>query len=300
MAKNLSRIILLQIKTLRPKQWIKNFFLFAGVIFSQNIFNLQLFLKTFFAFVLFCLISSSIYILNDIVDKNKDKAHEEKKSRPIASGELKIIHALLVFFPFVLFSIFFSFYLNTGFGVLVVLYFLLGVIYSLYLKNLVIIDSLSIAGFFLLRVIAGAVVVNVAMSSWFLLCATFLSLFIAFHKRRNEIVLLNNEASAHRKVLDKYSLGFLDQMIAVVTALTIMSYSLYTMSPETVEKFGTTNLIFTIPFVLYGLFRYLYLVHQEKKGGSPTDLVVGDCGLFVNIVLWVVLVFIILYVRRQL
>ena len=284
-------------KLLRPKQWIKNVFVFAALIFSENLFNAEMLLQILLAFGVFCIISSSSYILNDLADLKEDREHPVKKNRPLASGRVSKKTAVSLLVLFLLTGFMLGFSLSSSFAIIVVCYFLLQVLYSLYIKNIVILDVFSISIGFVLRTIAGALAINVPMSRWFLLCAMLISLFLAFCKRRHELILLHDNAPAHRKVLKEYSPYLLDQMIAVVTPTVIVSYALYTMSQETIAKFDTQNLIFTLPFVLYGIFRYLYLVHKESKGGSPEEALMQDLPSIINIIFFGIAVVLILYFR---
>lgn len=272
---------------MRPKQWSKNLVIFAGLIFAQYLFEPEAFIKTLAAFVLFCLLSSAIYIINDIKDVNRDRAHPLKSKRPIAAGELSLSAATIAAVVISGGSLLGAFWLDPGFGGITVLYFLLLSAYSFALKHLVILDVLTVAIGFVLRAIAGAVVLHVQFSSWLLLCTILLALFLGLSKRRHEIVLLGENAQTHRKILDEYSPHLLDQMIGVVTASTLMAYALYTMAPETKVKFGTSYMIFTIPFVIYGIFRYLYLMHKKELGGDPTTILVTDMPILINVVLWI-------------
>jgi 4-hydroxybenzoate polyprenyltransferase len=283
--------------TSRPQQWIKNLFIFAAIIFSQNILNLSLLGKTIVAFISFCLLSSSFYIFNDLQDLEEDKRHPLKSKRPLASGRLEKSYALLSFGVLGFLGLILAASLNWPFLLISLVYFFLQVAYSLWLKHVVILDVFVIAAGFLIRVVAGGLAIKVTLSSWLLICSTLLALFLALSKRRHELVLLSKEASEHRPILEEYSPYFLDQMIAVVTASIVVAYCLYTISEETVAKFGTSNLIFTVPFVLYGIFRYLYLIHQKFEGGSPELLIIKDKPLLIDIFLWIVTAILILYVR---
>jgi len=280
---------------LRPLQWLKNLFIFAPLIFSQNIFDLPLFFDTLIAFVIFCFLSGSLYIFNDIRDIEEDKLHPLKSKRPLASGKIRKDYAIAVFIVLSLSVLATSYFLTADFFIIVLVYFGLQIAYSLFLKNLVILDVFIIASGFFIRVIAGGLAIEVDLSPWLLTCTIFLSLFIALSKRRHELVLLEENAGNHRASLKKYSPYLLDQMIAVMTASIIITYCLYTISEETVAKFGTTKLLYTIPFVLYGILRYLYLVHQKSEGGSPEHLVIKDLPLLINVFLWVGSLVIILY-----
>jgi len=285
------------IKSMRPQQWVKNLFIFAALIFSQNALNLPLLLKTILAFVAFCVVSGAVYILNDIKDLEEDKLHPVKSKRPIASGRLKKRHAVSSFFLLSLLSLILAFLLNLYFLAAVVIYFIIQVLYSIRLKHVVILDVFIIATGFFIRVIAGGLAIEVNLSSWLLICTILLALFLALSKRRHEMVLLERKASDHRPILGEYSPYLLDQMIAVVTASTVIAYCLYTISEETIRKFETKKLIFTVPFVLYGIFRYLYLIHQKDEGGSPELLIIKDKPLLVDIFLWIASAMLIIYFK---
>jgi 4-hydroxybenzoate polyprenyltransferase len=286
----------LVLKSMRPKQWTKNLILFAALIFSQNFLNPPLLLKSVLAFIIFCLISGCVYILNDLLDLKQDKIHPLKCKRPLASGKLQpstalaaTVFLLLVSFGISLVSC------NLSFTVIAAGYFLLQVVYSTVLKHVVILDVFSIAAGFVFRAIAGAEVIEVPFSTWLLFCTILLSLFLALSKRRHELILLEDDAIHHRKILFEYSPYLLDQMISVVTASTVITYTLYTVSEETVSKFGTDYLKYTIPFVLYGIFRYLYLIHQKNEGGSPEKVLLNDIPILCCIMLYGITVAIILY-----
>jgi len=283
------------INSMRPAQWIKNLFIFAALIFSQKFLDFFLVLKTGAAFLLFCLLSSSVYFFNDLLDIEEDKIHPKKSKRPIASGEISKNEAISLFIALSIISLFLAFWLNEYFFIASLTYFVLQLAYSMKLKHVVIVDVFIIASGFVIRVVAGGLVIGVPISSWLLICSMLLALFLAMSKRRHEIVILEDVASNHRPILREYSPYLLDQMIAVVTASTLIAYCLYTISVKTVERFGTTNLLFTVPFVLYGIFRYLYLIHQKGKGDSPESLIIRDYPLLINILLWVGTVFVILY-----
>ncbi len=281
---------------MRPKQWSKNLLLFVGIIFSQNILQIPLFLKSLAAFGLFCIISGSIYLLNDIADIESDRVHPLKSQRPLASGKLKVWVATVVLTILISASIPLSFILDFQFGIVVLAYFLSILAYSLVLKHVVILDVMIVTLGIVLRAIAGAVVIHVKISSWLLICAIFLALFLTLSKRRHELVLLGNNSGNHRKSLIEYNPYLLDQMIAVVTASAVISYALYTTSYETVSKFGTRNLMFTLPFVIYGIFRYLYLVHQKNMGGNPELIFIQDRSMIINILLYCLVVIFVLYI----
>ncbi len=283
------------IASLRLQQWIKNFFIYAALIFSGNLFHASFLSEVTAAFLLFSLTASGVYVLNDLTDLESDKLHPEKSKRPLPSGRLSPRVAIVVFLILLAAGITGSFLLKTSFALIVVAYVIINVLYSFFLKNVVILDVMTISAGFVLRVIAGAVVIDVPTSEWLLICTVLLSLFLGFSKRRHELTVLDTRADAHRSVLRYYSPYFLDQMIGIVTASTVMSYALYAISEETVRKFGTNRLIYTVPFVLYGIFRYLYLVHREVEGGNPTRLALTDLPLLVNIMLWILTASIIIY-----
>ena len=280
---------------LRPGQWTKNLLVFAGLIFGRELFNPASVVQAMEAFVLFCGLSGVIYLLNDYADREADRKHPLKATRPIAAGVVSPQLALITAVVLGILCLTGSFWLNWRFGLVAVSYAALLSLYSGPLKHIVIIDVLTIAIGFVLRAVAGAVAVGVPISHWLLTCTILLALFIALSKRRHEIVLLANEAASHRPILGEYSPYLLDQMIAVVTASTLMAYAFYAVSPETVEKFGTQNLGLTLPFPLYGIFRYLYLVHQKDGGGSPAELLATDRPLLLCVALWVVAVVLIIY-----
>ncbi|MBI2471277.1 MAG: decaprenyl-phosphate phosphoribosyltransferase [Planctomycetes bacterium] len=282
--------------SMRPEQWIKNFFVFTALLFSKNLLNLPKGIEAIIGFIIFCMITGCAYIINDLIDLEKDELHPIKSRRQLASGQLRKGTAVKLVVLVCLAGLFLAFYMNVLFGIIVLTYYLLNIGYSIYLKNFVIIDVVSIAAGFVLRVLGGAVIISVVASQWLILCTILLSLFLGFSKRRHELILLNDSATIHRSVLEHYSPYFLDQMIAVVTASTLICYALYTMSKDTIEKLGTSKLIYTIPFVLYGIFRYLYLVHQKEEGGSPTEIMFTDKPMIINICLWVISSVVFIYV----
>lgn len=293
------KMILIPIwRSMRPAQWTKNFFLLAALVFSERLLVRESVLKAAEAFVLYCLLSGSLYLLNDLFDLKEDRAHPAKKNRPLASGELRPGVAIVFFLGGSAVALGWAWKLGLPFFLVTAGYFLLQVAYSAWLKHIVILDIFILASGFVLRVVAGALVIQVPISSWLLVCTSLLSLFIGMSKRRHELVMLENKASEHRPILREYSAYLLDQMISVVTASTLIAYCLYTISAETVEKFGTRNLVYSSIFVLYGIFRYLYLVHQKGLGGSPEELVLKDAPLLINIFLWGIFIILIIYVLR--
>jgi 4-hydroxybenzoate polyprenyltransferase len=282
-------------KTMRPRQWTKNLLLFAALIFSRNLGNLPMLSDTTIAFIIFCLLSGSVYTLNDLLDLKQDRTHPKKSQRPLASGKLQPPIAIVSGVILVVLSLANAFWLNTNFGFIALAYFVLQIAYSTALKHVVILDVLAVSIGFVLRAIAGAEVINVPISSWLLVCTILLALFLSLGKRRHEIILLEDNAANHRKILFEYSPALLDQMISVVTASTVVAYALYTMSAETINKFQTDNLKYTIPFVLYGIFRYLYLIHQKSEGGSPEKILLNDKPLLINIILYLLTVWFFTY-----
>lgn len=278
------------IKLMRPKQLVKNLSVFAALIFAKHVFEPDYFIKVFLGFVCFCMISSCVYILNDIVDANNDRLHPKKKYRPIAAGIIgkkEAVAFLMVLLPLAITG---SFFIDIYFGAVVVIYFTNNLLYSFKLKHVVIIDVMSIALGFILRVVGGALAIRVYISPWILLCTLLLSLFLGFSKRRNELLVLEGDADRHRKILEEYSLEFIDNMLSIVTASTVMAYSLYTFSSS-----DNYNMMLTIPFVLYGIFRYQYIVYKKNEGGSPEETIISDAPLMINILLWVVCSILILY-----
>jgi 4-hydroxybenzoate polyprenyltransferase len=281
--------------SMRPKQWVKNVFIFAGLIFSRNLFDAPLLVKVSTGFFLFSLAASSIYIFNDIRDIDKDRQHPSKSKRPLASGKLGINAANVSFFILAIIALSGSFFLDRAFFVILMAYVGMNIFYTLKVKDLVILDVMFIAFGFVLRVLAGTALASTRPSDWLIICTITISLFLGFSKRRNELEVIGDKPNSHRRVLEQYTTAFLDQMIGVATACTVMSYALYTISEETVARFGTRNLVFTIPFVLYGIYRYLYLIHLKGRGGNPTSVVTTDLPLMIAGVLWLITVIVIIY-----
>lgn len=285
------------LRTMRLKQWTKNLFVLSPLLFSQHFFEPSTMIASVEGFVLFSLIASCVYILNDIIDRRKDRLHPVKMTRPIASGALPVGTAVVALGVLLVITVGASFAVGTMFAATIVAYFVWNVVYSLFLKEAVIIDVMAIAMSFILRIVAGAFAIDVPLSEWLLICTSLLALFLGFSKRRHELTLLEDNAKSHRRVLLEYSPYFLDQMISLVTASTLICYILYTLDSETISKFGSKNLLFTVPFVLYGLFRYLYLVHQRKTGGDPTAELLTDRPLLLNVFLWGLTVILVIYFR---
>ncbi len=281
-------------KTMRPKQWTKNVVVFAPLVFDEKLFVGPLLLKTVVAFLLFCLVSSAVYLINDLADIENDRLHPTKRSRPLASGELAPGIAVVTVLILMLLSLPAALWLDGGFSLVLFGYLLLNVAYSFKLKHMVIIDVLVVAAGYVLRAAGGVLVVEVArFSPWLYLCLTLGALFLGFGKRRHELLLLEAGAGSHRAILAEYTIPFLDQLISLVTSTTVIAYSLYTFSAPNLPKNHTMML--TVPLVLYGLFRYLYLIHVKKEGGAPDELVLRDKPLFLTGVLWMLAVVAVLY-----
>ncbi len=283
------------ILAMRPKQWIKNILVFAGVIFAEDLFNLQLIQDSIFAFIIFCMISSSTYLINDIVDRKKDAMHPKKKNRPIASGKVSVQLALILAIVLIITSQFFAYRLQLSFGIIISLYFVTTLLYSMVLKRIIILDVMIIASGFIFRAVGGTFAINEHVSSWLIICTMFLALFFALNKRRAELISLGDNAGSVRKTLSGYSLTFLDQMINVVTATCLVTYALYTLDAETVEKFGSRNLVFTLPFVIYGLFRYLYLAYHLNLGETPETTLVRDKPILICMAMYAISIIVIIY-----
>ncbi|MDA1186143.1 MAG: decaprenyl-phosphate phosphoribosyltransferase [Acidobacteria bacterium] len=281
--------------SLRQEQWSKNLLLFAGLIFGGRLLETSAVLVAGAAFVIFCALSSSVYLFNDVWDQDADRHHPLKQTRPIASGDLTTPVALSVASVLAVVAVAAAFLISVPLGAVATGYVLLLLLYSAALKHVVIIDVLTIAAGFVLRAIAGALAVNVPIGAWLLLCTTLLALFLALSKRRHELMLLGECAVDHRRILEEYSPYLLDQMIAVVTASTLIAYTLFATSADTAQRLGTSRLGLTIPFVLYGIFRYLYLVHQKRGGGSPASMLMTDRPLLACVVLWVGTVAVLMY-----
>lgn len=274
--------------SMRPRQWYKNLVIFIGIVFSLNLLNFTLWVDALAAFAVFCVLSGSIYIINDVFDIEKDKNHPKKCLRPIASGKIKPQNALLFSILLVLLALTYAYLINTLFLIATVSFFLLILVYSLFLKQLIIVDIIIISTGFVIRAIAGCLAIGVLISPWLIICAFLLALFLAIGKRRHELVLLGENAGNHREILNGYSTEMLDQMINITTSALIMSYSLYTFFT------GKIFIMLTIPFAFYGLFRYIFLVHKENFGGEP-EMLFKDKGMLITITIWVILVIFVIY-----
>jgi 4-hydroxybenzoate polyprenyltransferase len=281
-------------KTMRPRQWTKNVFIFAALVFDKQLFVVDSLLRTIAGFALFCLISSSVYIFNDLADIEADRKHPEKKKRPIPSGQLSVSAAWAAGILLVAITLGLGYLLAPAFTGVVGLYFLINLAYSKWLKHIPIVDVLILAAGFVLRVGAGVTLIHVErFSPWLYVVMTLLSLFLGFGKRRAELALLTHGAGSHRKVLDGYTIPLLDQYIMIVSGTTIVAYSLYTFSAPNVPANHTMML--TIPFVVYTIFRYLYLINVEDEGGAPEEILLTDRPFQIAMVLWAITVFVVFY-----
>ncbi len=283
-------------QSLRPSQWVKNLFIVLPLVFGKKMFVFPADLKVVAAFILFSAASSAAYLVNDLSDIETDKLHPTKRLRPIASGKVSVRTAKTIALVLSGISLFLSFCLNVDFGYLVLGYLLFNLLYSRTLKKIVIVDVFCIAAFFLMRIVAGGIVAGVVLSHWIIIMATLLALFLGFGKRRSELNLSGNAAD-HRHVLIQYDEYFIDQMITVVMSSIVVTYMLYTFDARTVREFGGEGLIFSIPFVYYGLFRYLYLIHKTKQDGDPTTVLFSDKMTQINMVLWALVCIAVIYFK---
>jgi 4-hydroxybenzoate polyprenyltransferase len=283
------------LRAMRPKHWIKNVFVFAPLVFALQLADASSLLRAAAGFVVFCLLSSTVYLVNDVADRDADRQHPKKRNRPIASGELSVRSAGIAALFLAAAAMAGAFAVSVPFAAVACTYLLTNLAYSLTLKQVVIVDVMVIAAGFVLRAWAGSVAIDVEMSHWLVLCTGLIALFLGFVKRRQEIVGLE-ESAEQRPILREYSLPFLDQMISIVTASTLLAYTLYAFSTEVAAKLGTRWLGVTIPFVLFGIFRYLYLVHQRGEGESPTAVFLSDGPLVANVLFWGASVLLALYV----
>jgi 4-hydroxybenzoate polyprenyltransferase len=282
------------VASMRPEQWTKNLIVFAALIFGHRLFDPAAVGRSLAAFFLFCALSGVVYLLNDVSDREADREHPLKSRRPIASGELSPATALTAALVVGVAALAAAFWLQPAFGLIAAAYVALFALYSRVLKHIVILDVLTIAIGFVLRAAAGAVVIGVLISQWLLVCTILGALFLGLSKRRYELTLLAGAATGHRRTLEEYSPYLLDQMISVVTASTLVAYMIYCTSPETIEKFGTDLMVLTTPFPIYGIFRYLYLVHQRGQG-SPSEVLLTDRPIVLCIALWGMAVVAIIY-----
>lgn len=292
------KLLVALIRSLRPRQWTKNVLVFAGLLFAQKAADPAAVLEAVEAFIVFCLLAGGTYIINDALDVERDRLDPVKCHRPMAAGQMSVRFGITSAILIILASLAGAYY-AAGLPLLKVClaYLCITLTYSGFLKHVVIVDVFAIASGFVLRAVAGAVAVQAVISPWLIICTMLLALFLALAKRRGEITTLGDQAANHRAILADYSLDLLDQMISVVTASTLMSYALYTISDRTVAVVGSTNMLYTIPFVIYGIFRYLYLIHQKGQGGHPERVLLRDWPLMINLLLYGCAVAIILYLR---
>lgn len=291
----LSKVIVALLVTMRPKQWTKNIVVFAGAFFAHRFLETQTVVKEISAFFLFCLVSGSVYLLNDIFDRHKDAQHPKKRTRPIAAGQLSVGVAAVTSAVLIIACLVTSYFLHPNLTLVLAIYYTTTFFYSFRLKQVIILDVLLIGSGFVLRAIGGVVVINAEISTWFLICTIFLSLFLALVKRQCEMAALGEFAGQHRKTLQLYTPQLLDQMISVATASAIISYSLYTLDDATIEKFGTRYLVLTVPFVLYGVFRYLHVGYNLQRGDSPEIALLSDRPLILNFILYIITLILVIY-----
>jgi len=281
---------------IRPKHWIKNIFVFLPVLFSLELKNIDQIGKSSFVFACFCLIASSIYSFNDVIDVNKDRLHSIKKKRPVASGEIKIRDALCI--SFILFTIGLSlaYFFNRGLFWILLLYTFTNLLYTLKVKNVVILDVIFIAFGFVYRILGGATVSTILPSNWIIMTTFFLALFLGFAKRRSEIYIHSSrDFTLQRDVLSQYSHKMLDLLLSSVMVVTVLCYSLYTSTNYVTLRFGNNYLVYTIPFVVFGMYRYFHLIHHAEKGENPVEILINDKLMFINMCFWIITCTIIIY-----
>lgn len=276
------------LRLMRPHQWVKNAFVFTGLLFGHAWHDPNLVTHVMLAFTAFCLVSSAVYVFNDIIDVEQDRLHPKKSSRPLASGRIGITSAAVLAGVLVVSGFVLAYCASPVVLVILLGYAVMNIAYSLRLKHVVILDVFIIATGFMLRILAGTLGVGIPPSQWLLLCGLMVTLFLGFSKRRAEILALAEDKAAHRKVLEHYSAVLLDKMIGITASGVILSYSLYTMNADTIRIHGTPNLIYTVPFVIYGVFRYIYLLHHQSRGGDPSHDLLRDPHLFVAVGAWLV------------
>lgn len=283
------------VKALRPVQWVKNVFVLAPIVFAEQLGDAEVLGRAALAFVSFCFAASAVYLFNDLRDRDEDRKHPLKKRRPIASGALPTPVAWSAAVILAVAALGASSTFGAAYTLLLVVYLAINLFYSSGLKHVVILDVMAVSSGYVIRVLAGAEAIDVEVSRWLLLCTIFLALFLILSKRRHELVLLAHEAAGHRAVLSHYSPAFLDQMINVVTASTVVSYALYAVDEDTIRRFGSDSLVYTVPLVLFGVFRYLYLIYQKQEKRNPTEAVLRDLPSVINVVLWGLVVLGIVY-----
>lgn len=284
---------------MRPGQWTKNLIAFAALIFTRNITDHALAAKSVEAFVVFCLLSGAIYLVNDLADIEKDRLHERKKERPLPSGRLRVGQAFAAAVVSLVVGLYAGYRIGAEFFVVASAFVVLNLLYSFVLKRIVLLDVLAISLNFIMRAIGGvealrSIDTTIEISPWLLICTLFLSLFLAFCKRRHELLTMSRAAN-HREVLSEYSPALLDQLVGITAGGSVLAYAIYTIWPETVERFGTSNLVYTVPLVLIGVMRYLYLVYNKQKGGNPSDVLLQEKFILITVLAWVALVVAILW-----
>lgn len=292
--------MLAHLRALRPHQWVKNAFVLAALVFARKLTDPAAVVDALLAVAAFCAIASSIYLVNDVADYERDRVHPKKRNRPIAAGLVNRSTALVMAAVLAPIGLWLAYSLNLRTGVTVSIYGVMNLAYSFRLKHVVLLDVFVIAAGFLLRVCAGAFAIEVVISPWLVLCTFFIALFLAFCKRRQELVSLGDAAAAHRGILAEYTTPYIDKMISALASMTVMSYALYTIDPNVAAKLRTDGLVMTLPLVLFGVFRYLYLVHRHDMGGSPTEVVLTDRGVQAIVGLYVALVVVCIYFEVQL
>jgi 4-hydroxybenzoate polyprenyltransferase len=284
------------LKLLRPTQWLKSAFLFAPLIFSKHLFELMYFWQESLAFVCFCLISSIVYIINDMIDREADKLHPVKRNRPLATGIINSLHAIFVIIALIILLLIASPYLNSRFWLTGIIYTLINIAYSFWLKQIVLVDVFIVAAGFMLRVLAGVFAIDVVISPWLVLCTLFVSIFLAVSKRRSELILsAATDSYDTRPVLKLYDVAFMDQIITIAGSGMAISYALYTVAERTVMTFSTENLIFTTVFVLFGVFRYIFLLRNHKIDDNPMHILLSDLPMIVNVLAWFLSCVLIIY-----
>ncbi len=282
---------------LRPQQWIKNLLIFVPLVFGKQLFNSLAFLKSVAVFFIFSLTAGTGYLINDLLDLKKDKCHPKKHLRHIASGKISIKQTQITALVLGVLSVTASFVLDNYFGWIIIAYLILNLIYTKLLKEIVMIDVFCLSAFFLLRIIGGSVIVGVRMSHWVILMTVLLALFLGFNKRRQELSLFGNNPVAYRPVLNKYSVHLIDRLTVVIIFLIVVSYTFYTVDERTVGYFGTGHLIYSAPFVFFGIFRYLYLIHKLNQDGDPTRMLLSDKIMKIDLVLWVIVCILVIYFK---
>lgn len=283
---------------MRPREWSKNLLVFSGVIFSQSLIDPGNLWISLLGFAIFCAASSGVYIFNDLCDLKQDREHPVKRNRPLASGMVNLNLARVA--PMALFAVaaIGSLWLNKGFALVIAVYLVTCLSYSLKLKDFVILDVILIASGFVLRAVSGAVLIGVEVSEWLVLCTSMVALLLGFGKRRHELVLLDETAGNHRASLSDYSVEFLNSIMNICAGAAVVMYALYTHADDTLARVGSHGMLLTIPFVVYGVFRYLFLIHKRQAGGDPVQILFGDRPTFINLLLWILTAGLVIYAPR--